>query len=814
MAAKQMEEVQKKLAMLNYSRANAPAQSLLFAGMERYALLEWLFFKYKNSSFLYFTVWKWYLNFDDEFMIGFCRLLGDKSPFSQQNLQGDAVDRDEETSRIQCSYQIAKFLGITTTIDTEAIQVSLNYVILFAQSCLDLSFHVLEGRGSYEDRTEMLRLIVDLVEASIYADNPEWSVDEQVAKDIQLIDAIAEKQAQIFSEECKLFPADVQIQSIYPLPDISDLEKQLSDQSNRLLNLQEMVDDLASKHPYNPDEDYMDVEAKLRAHLESFLETARSFNTIYTKEIRPWTHMMEVPQLHGFGPAANRLLEAYKMLLKFLGNLKNLRDSHAAVAVGSSETVAGEPSSVMRIISECETALTFLNRDLGVLSASISREKGEEASLIECNLPDNSTRSCILLYIRIASNPSSDGFSIDLIYRDSLVSSLHNSTAGYSKLIKEALQRSKRRADYLASGTPTTDLIASGGEFLMKLSVGTPPSEIIGILDTSAVLSWTQCAPCDHCFPQKQPLFTPRNSSTYKVMPGNSKPCKSLGGMPSTSGDNTCRYSLFYLERYHSRGVISTDTVAIKTTSGTPTSQPNFVFGCGYDNVVEFKEASGVIGLGAGPSSLITQLNSVIGGKFSYCLVYNAHSNPKSSKMHFGSRAAVSGASVVSTGLQVFKNSYALTFKGMSVGNMKLGLASLSNSSSKISGFFNQRIIVDSGTTLTYIPKNLYIALEAAMRKQMKLEVHPDAMQRLCYKTPGGEVRGPMVTVHFVGANVKLYPINTFLKVSKNVHCLGFEPHRDGGVAILGNLAQVNFLVGFDLRGKAVSFKRTDCNKV
>ncbi|CAI9764927.1 unnamed protein product [Fraxinus pennsylvanica] len=240
-----------------------------------------------------------------------------------------------------------------------------------------------QGRGSYEDRTEMLRLIVDLVEASIYADNPEWSVDEQVARDIQLIDAIAEKQAQIFTEECKLFPADVQIQSIYPLPDISDLEKQLSDQSNRLLSLQEMVDDLASKHPYNPDENYTEVEAKLREHLESFLETARSFNAIYTKEIRPWTHMMEVPQLHGFGPAANRLLEAYKMLLKFLGNLRNLRDSHAAVAVavGSSETVAGEPSSVMRIISECESALTFLNRDLGILSASIAREKGEEVNL-------------------------------------------------------------------------------------------------------------------------------------------------------------------------------------------------------------------------------------------------------------------------------------------------------------------------------------------------------------------------------------------------------------------------------------------------
>ncbi|KAI0502146.1 hypothetical protein KFK09_017093 [Dendrobium nobile] len=326
MASKQMEEIQRKLSLLSYPRANAPSQALLYAGVERYALLEWLFF----------------------------RLLGDRSPFTQQNWQGDSMDRDEETARIQYLAEIAHFLGITPTIDTEAIQ----------------------GRGSYEDRAELLHLVVDLVEASCYADNPEWSVDEQLAKDVQLLDSIAEKQAQIFSEEFKLFPADVQIQSIYPLPDITELESKLSEHSKKLSSLQQMVQELASKYDYNPNEEYAETELKLRTHLESFLETVRSFNLIYTKEIRPWTNMMEVPQLHGFGPAANRLLEAYNTLLKFLGNLRSLRDAHAAMS-GGPDSMSNEPSSVTKLILDCESALSFLNRNLAILSTSVAREQGE-----------------------------------------------------------------------------------------------------------------------------------------------------------------------------------------------------------------------------------------------------------------------------------------------------------------------------------------------------------------------------------------------------------------------------------------------------
>ncbi|XP_042455219.1 AUGMIN subunit 7-like [Zingiber officinale] len=78
MASRQMEAIQRKLELLNYPRCNAPSQSLLFAGVERYALLEWLFF----------------------------RLLGDRSPFTQQNWQGDSMDRDEENTRIQREFPV------------------------------------------------------------------------------------------------------------------------------------------------------------------------------------------------------------------------------------------------------------------------------------------------------------------------------------------------------------------------------------------------------------------------------------------------------------------------------------------------------------------------------------------------------------------------------------------------------------------------------------------------------------------------------------------------------------------------------------
>ncbi|KAL8028453.1 hypothetical protein ABFX02_14G161200 [Erythranthe guttata] len=312
---------------------------------------------------------------------------------------------------------------------------------------------------------------------------------------------------------------------------------------------------------------------------------------------------------------------------------------------------------------------------------------------------------------------SEDGFTTDLIHRDSSISPLYDSTASHEDLISKAVQRSKIRADRFgfgsfAAGIPSPELIASDGDYL--------------------------CAPCDNCFPQTLPLFTPKASSTYKTMPGDPKKCKALGGRPCLLGDKTCRYSVNYWNESYSHGIISSDTLRLNSISGSPIEHKKIIFGCGYENIGTFKrDTSGIIVLGRGPGSLVTQMQSVIGGKFSYCLLSHKPNNSRSSKIHFGSRALVAGSGVVSTGLHYFQNTYA-KFKGLSVGKNKLAMIDTSlYNSSKILGFFNERII-DSGSTLSFLPKKFYNPLEAAMKKEIKLQrADPvDEMLRFCYKTP------------------------------------------------------------------------------
>ncbi|KAF8412597.1 hypothetical protein HHK36_000566 [Tetracentron sinense] len=342
-------------------------------------------------------------------------------------------------------------------------------------------------------------------------------------------------------------------------------------------------------------------------------------------------------------------------------------------------------------------------------------------------------------------------------------------------------------------------LIPNGGDYLMKFAIGTPPVEFLAIADTGSDLIWTQCKPCENCYKQDSQLFDPQQSFTYREMSCDTKFCQSLPRAKCGNTSSECDYSYSYGDQSFSTGVLTTDTFTFDSTGGRTVAFPKIVFGCGHNNGGSFSgHESGIVGLGGGPLSLISQLSSKIDGKFSYCLVpIFANST---SKLNFGSEAVISGEGAVSTPL-VPKDPdtyYYLSLDGISVGNSQI----MSEAS----------FVIDSGTTLTMLVSDLYYKVESAIKDAINLDPvqDPSGTFSLCYDTKS-DFKIPEMTFHFTGADLRLKPLNTFVKASDDLVCLTMVPGKR--LSIFGNLAQMNFQVEYDLVKKQVSFAPADCTK-
>ncbi|MED6149446.1 hypothetical protein PIB30_062494, partial [Stylosanthes scabra] len=415
------------------------------------------------------------------------------------------------------------------------------------------------------------------------------------------------------------------------------------------------------------------------------------------------------------------------------------------------------------------------------------------------------------------------GFSVELFHRDSPKSPFYNPIETPFQRSTNAIHRSMNRVKRFYPHSkallnpPQADIISSQGEYLMRYSIGTPPIEILGIADTGSDLIWSQCKPCDHCYNQTNPIFDPSNSSTYRTVPCSSRLCESLVDSScdgkTTSQHSTCVYGMTYGDGSYSIGDLAFDTLTLSSTTGTQISFPKIPIGCGHNNQGTFdSNGSGIVGLGGGSASLTSQIGPSIGFKFSYCLLPSLDPHiTTTNKINFGQNALVLGPGTVSTPIiqgpdgETF---YYVTLEGISVGKKRLDFV---NRESKLVEEGN--IIIDSGTFLTYLPEDLYTKLEAEVASQINLTRVRTEVLNLCYKAPVNKIEAPTITAHFGGADIVLDTGNTFVSVSDGVACLAFGAADRNG-AIYGNLAQVNYLVGYDLQKKVVSFKPTDCSKV
>lgn len=224
--------------------------------------------------------------------------------------------------------------------------------------------------------------------------------------------------------------------------------------------------------------------------------------------------------------------------------------------------------------------------------------------------------------------------------------------------------------------------------YIMKISIGTPPTQIQAMADTGSDLIWTQCDPCPNCFHQNAKLFKPTTSSTYKDITCPSSHCDTC------SIYNLCRYQRQYQDGSNSSGNLASESISLDSVYGKEVVLKGAIIGCGHENVGYFeKDVSGIVGLGSGELSLVTQLGSLIDGKFSYCLTPVVSSG--SSKMNFGSKAVVSGDGVVTTPMYLEPPFYKLTLESISVGNKSVWFTSGSTSS-------EGNIAIDSGTQLDH----------------------------------------------------------------------------------------------------------------
>ncbi|CAK9141728.1 unnamed protein product [Ilex paraguariensis] len=414
---------------------------------------------------------------------------------------------------------------------------------------------------------------------------------------------------------------------------------------------------------------------------------------------------------------------------------------------------------------------------------------------------------------------SNGGFSVDLIHRSSPLSPFYDPSHTRLDHLNDAFRRSVARTALFnptskSEGSIQSQLTATAGAYLMKVSIGTPPVETIGIADTGSDLTWTQCSPCTGCYKQEAPFFDPKTSSTYRNLSCHSEACEAVG--TSSCRNNNCQYRMSYGDKSYSIGEIAAETFTFGSTSGQAISIPKVVFGCGHNNGGNFKDtASGIIGLSGSTLSIVNQLKKSVGGKFSYCLVPLDSNRNVTSKINFGSKAMVSGSGVVSTPMitKAPEYFYYLTLDSITVGNKSLAYKT-SVTSKEVAAVEAEggNIIIDSGTTLTFLPSDFYEDLESALKQAISADTTPDqqGLLSLCYKSEG-DIDLPTITFHFTEADLELQASSTFIKVQDDVVCLAMIPNDE--LAIFGNLSQMNFLIGYDLVNKKISFKPTDCTK-
>nr|CAB3470756.1 unnamed protein product [Digitaria exilis] len=345
----------------------------------------------------------------------------------------------------------------------------------------------------------------------------------------------------------------------------------------------------------------------------------------------------------------------------------------------------------------------------------------------------------------------------------------------------------------------------NAGMYFYSYSVGTPPQTVSGALDISSELVWTQCS-CATCDVSTSTTpFDPSLSTTVADLPCTSTACQDF--VNQTCDAPECTYVYMYRGGVaNTTGYLATDTFTFDTTSRVE----GVVFGCGFDSAGDFGGASGgVIGLGRGPLSLVSQLQA---DRFSYYFVPDDSTGNAESFIHFGDDATTQTSHAVSTPLLATSddpNLYLVGLTGIKVDGKDLAIPR---------GTFDLQkdgsggVVLSIAVPVTFLEESAYKLLRQAMASGIRLPTAngTEALGLdLCYTSQSlAAAKIPAVSLVFDGgATMELEVGNYFyMDAGSGLECLTILP-SDSGTSLLGSLIQAGTHMIYDIRGSTLTFE-------
>ncbi|PWA62013.1 aspartic peptidase A1 family [Artemisia annua] len=320
--------------------------------------------------------------------------------------------------------------------------------------------------------------------------------------------------------------------------------------------------------------------------------------------------------------------------------------------------------------------------------------------------------------------------------------------------------------------------------YTMTLAVGTPPVPITVVMDTGSDLIWIKCN--SENFPS--PFDASMSSSFSEVDDEN---CDRLG----LSGCQT---------KYQSGMSVNVSLGRETLTTWDNKEHPGVIFGCGIPSDTNF-HYDGIVGLGRGKSSLVSQLKLPFLPSISYCI-------PGSKVI---SAFPYSNVQMIPLREQGGQSYYYISLEGISVGETRLPVTNVDFANANGDG----GMIIDSGTTFTFLERRIVDMIYNEFLNQTKLKRYDgdppfnDDLQN-CFNTPYNVEIIPKLIFHFEGANWEL-PSEYYIyeEDGVGVACLAIVANPDDEkVSIFGYRQQQSMSVTYDLQENYLVLMPRICN--